>query len=159
MSSVPVDEKALKVNTIDLPSNFLTPTTTSNEKGSTAPSIELQRTSTVSSPSSATRLDPFDNDIEAMMPTSCENLNSKSPSCPSRSNKDCTVWPGQDHWKKKAKAAKLKNRSCQCMARLNKRNRIMAKILIAFLIIGAAVGVGLGISKSVGAGIWKPKEQ
>lgn len=66
------------------------------------------------------------------------------------------VWPGQAHWKKKAKAAKINKHSCQCLARLSKRNRIIAKVLIGLLVIALGVGVGLGISRKLGAGIWKP---
>ncbi len=41
------------------------------------------------------------------------------------------------------------------MRKLNKRQKLWAKIIIALLIVGAAVGIGIGISKAVGAGVWK----
>lgn len=66
------------------------------------------------------------------------------------------VWPGQDHWKRKAKAARINQRSCQCLAKMSKRNRIITKVLIGVMIVAIAVAVGLGISKAVGAGVWKP---
>ncbi|KAI0398291.1 hypothetical protein F5Y17DRAFT_149102 [Xylariaceae sp. FL0594] len=77
-----------------------------------------------------------------------------------RSDQDSRVWPDQAHWKKKALEAKRKNRSCQCLARytsrLSKRTRIALQIALALFILGAAVGVGFGISKPLGASIWHP---
>lgn len=153
----------LVVNTIELTSSngaALTPSTTlgSNEKTLKDTSLEIHRND-LSTPSSIHRLNPFDTDIEAGH--SSENLNRKSTQFTGRTLNDpnCTVWPGKDHWKQKAKAAKMKRGNCQCMARLSKRNKIIVKILLAFLIIGAAVGVGLGISKPLGAGIWKSHDQ
>jgi hypothetical protein len=154
----------LTVNTAELPSHTgaaLSPSTTCNstEKTLNETSVELARDSTLSTPNSVHRLNPFDTDVEAGH--SSENLHRKSTQFTGRTlhNPNCTVWPGQDHWKQKARAAKIKNRSCQCMARLSKRNRLIAKILIAFLVVGIAVGVGLGISKPLGAGIWKSQGQ
>ncbi|KAH9910112.1 hypothetical protein F4778DRAFT_36727 [Xylariomycetidae sp. FL2044] len=122
---------------------------------------EIRRNSSVSTPSSAHMPSGFDNDIEAMVPArSCDNLNKTTTTNTggTRSKADCSVWPGQDHWKQRARAAKVKNRSCQCMARLSKRTRLVVKIVIALLIVGIAIGVGLGISRSLGAGIWHPKD-
>ncbi|KAK8135241.1 hypothetical protein PG984_003181 [Apiospora sp. TS-2023a] len=150
-------EKApVVVNHTDLQSSSVSGTTTlgANEKDVVETNMELGRNSSVSTPSTAHHLNPFDTDIEALH--SSDNLNRKSIS-QTPPNTNCSVWPGQDHWKQKAKAAKQKNRSCNFMAGLSKRNRIIAKILLAFLIIGLAVGVGVGISKPLGADIWKPK--
>ncbi len=83
--------------------------------------------------------------------TSEENGGRRSVGC--RGLTDSQVWPGQGHWKRKAKEQKMK-RSRTCLSRLSKRNRLIAKILIGLLIIGIAVGVGLGISKPLGAAIW-----
>ncbi|KAK9414437.1 hypothetical protein SUNI508_11279 [Seiridium unicorne] len=154
----------LTVNTTELSSHngaALSPSTTnhSTEKTLKDTSVELARDSTVSTPNSVHGLNPFETDVE--MGQSSENLNRKESQFTGKTlnNPKCTVWPGQDHWKQKARAAKINNRSCQCMARLSKRNRLLVKILIAFLVIGAAVGVGLGISKPLGAGIWKVPDQ
>ncbi|CAJ2508051.1 Uu.00g092370.m01.CDS01 [Anthostomella pinea] len=121
-------------------------------------SMEIRRNSSASSPCSITNTNGFDTDIEAMMPArSCDNLNKSTTSGTRTTKPDCTVWPGQAHWKQKTRAAKINNsRSCQCLSQLSKRTRIMVKIAIALLIIGIAVGVGFGISKPLGASIWKP---
>ncbi|KAJ3528680.1 hypothetical protein NM208_g10092 [Fusarium decemcellulare] len=79
------------------------------------------------------------------MPThsteSCVQHKTSNSQLPRKS--DCQVWPGKDHWKQKAKANKAKNR-CTCMAHLSRRNRIIVKCLIVFLVVGVAVGVGFG---------------
>ncbi|KAB5516945.1 hypothetical protein GE09DRAFT_1066584 [Coniochaeta sp. 2T2.1] len=98
---------------------------------------------------------PFDTDIEAIMTTTnTENRNLSAQT--TRGGPDCQVWPGQDHWRRKAKMAKKQRRNCNCLSHLSKRNRIIVKILIGLLVIGIAVGVGLGISKKLGAPIWHP---
>ncbi|KJR89102.1 uncharacterized protein SPSK_06641 [Sporothrix schenckii 1099-18] len=100
---------------------------------------------------------PFDTDVEAMIThttsegTSNEGAGRRSIAC--RGLGDSQVWPGQSHWKKKAKEQKMK-RSCSCLSRLSKRNRLVVKVLIVVLVVGVAIGVGLGISKPLGAPIW-----
>lgn len=116
-----------------------------------SPDERTPRVSNVSTPQSDKSGNPFDTDIEAMGHTrSTETCMLKNTTT---KKSDCQVWPGKDHWKKQAKLAKRK-RGCTCLARLSPRNRIIAKVLIALLIIGIAVGVGFGISKPLHAHIW-----
>lgn len=90
--------------------------------------------------------DPFDTDLEAIIPT--ESGRSRA------ARNDSQMWPGKEHWKKKAKEAKRGRRTCTCMASLSRRTRIAVKIAIGLLIVGIAVGVGFGVSKPLGAPIW-----
>lgn len=121
------------------------------------------RPSNVSTPTTQLDSNPFDHDLEAMIST--RTLTGSGDDCGMKSTshgnlKGCEegqVWPGQAHWKKKAKAAKVNKHSCQVLARLSKRNRIMVKVLIGLLVIALGVGVGLGISRKLGASIWSPK--
>ncbi|KAK4212334.1 hypothetical protein QBC37DRAFT_194692 [Rhypophila decipiens] len=117
----------------------------------------FSRASNVSTPASAGSRNPFDTDIEAII-TSSEHCMRKSTEC-TKGGTDCHVWPGQEHWRRKAKAAKMSRHNCNCLAHLSKRNRIIVKLLIGFLIIGIAVGVGFGVSKPLGAGIWRSENQ
>lgn len=110
-----------------------------------------------STPTSAHTYNGFDTDIEAIKHVPSSDHLNKTSTCGTRFNSDSSVWPGQAHWREKARAAKRKNRSCQCMARLSKRTQIVVKIAIALFVIGVAVGVGFGISKPLGASIWQPK--
>lgn len=154
MASTTVNEKAdtlgLSVETLalnDKPSHdTLCLETPSSEK---AP----PRLSDVSTTHQAS---PFDTDIEAIISSGNENHN-LSAQC-TRGGHECQVWPGRDHWRRKAKDAKKKRRACNCLGHLSKRNRIIVKILIGLLVIGIAVGVGVGISKPLGASIWRPTD-
>ncbi|KAF3770791.1 hypothetical protein M406DRAFT_29658, partial [Cryphonectria parasitica EP155] len=121
--------------------------------------------SDISTPTTAHNdgLNPFDTDLEAMV--SSRTLTVGDDSCGMKSttnvnikgsSPDCQVWPGKDHWKKKAKTARVNRHSCQMLAKMSKRNRIIAKISIIALILAIALAVGLGVSKSLGAAIWSP---
>ncbi|KAK3370335.1 hypothetical protein B0H63DRAFT_314724 [Podospora didyma] len=114
------------------------------------------RSSDVSTPGSS-RANPFDTDIEAII-TASEHNTRKSAEC-TKGGSDCQVWPGKDHWRQKAKAAKRNRHSCNCLSRLSKRNRIIVKILIGLLIVGIALGVGLGVSRHLNAPIWRSETQ
>lgn len=127
------------------------------EKNGRRGSADMPRSSDVSSPVS-NHLNPFDTDIEAIItPSTTTGGNSarRSLGCKIGGASDCQVWPGRDHWKQKAKAAKVK-RSWGCLSHLSRRNRLIAKILIILLIVGIAVAVGFGVSKPLGAAIWQP---
>ena len=137
---------------------FGTDTLTPSAEKNGATSMDVRRDSGASRPMS-NHLNPFDTDVEAIITQShsqSDNCTRKSTNM-RRGGTDCHVWPGQDHWKRKAKAAKMK-RSCRCFSHLSKRNRLIVKILIGFLIVGIAVGVGFGVSKPLGAGIWQPHD-
>ena len=126
------------------------------------PALEEKETSVPRASDASTaatvRGNPFDTDIEAMITHQQTNHSRKSAEC-TKGGSDCQAWPGQDHWKRKAKAAKKSRHNCNCLASLSKRNRIIAKILIIVLIVGIAVGVGFGVSKPLGAGIWRSETQ
>ncbi|KAL2176455.1 uncharacterized protein P884DRAFT_35134 [Thermothelomyces heterothallicus CBS 202.75] len=114
------------------------------------------RRSDISTPATV-RANPFDTDVEAL-PVATNDSKRKSVEC-TKGGTDCQVWPGKDYWKRKAKAAKKKRTSCNCLASLSKRNRIAVKILIIVFIVGIAVSVGFGVSKPLGAGIWRSETQ
>jgi hypothetical protein len=116
---------------------------------------KASRPSDASSPATV-RANPFDTDIEAMI-TPIDHVGSRME-C-TKGGSDCQAWPGREHWKRKAQAAKKKRHNCHCLAGLSKRNRILVKILIIVLIVGIAVGVGFGVSKPLGAGIWRSETQ
>lgn len=78
----------------------------------------------------------------------------RASSEPPTSNKECTVWPGKLQLQRKNLLME-KRRGCSPWRNLTKKQKLWAQILIAFIIIGAAVGIGVGISKAVGGGVWK----
>jgi hypothetical protein len=65
-----------------------------------------------------------------------------------------TMWPTQKEVKAKAKADKLARNSCNPLARLSKRTRVIVSVTIALTVIGAAVGIGVGISRAYGGSVW-----
>ena len=68
--------------------------------------------------------------------------------------KESKVWPSakSQYCNKHSGSAKQGHNS---LKNLTKKQALAVKILIALLIIGAAIGLGIGISKAVGSGIWK----
>ncbi|MCJ1366339.1 hypothetical protein MMC16_005467 [Acarospora aff. strigata] len=75
---------------------------------------------------------------------------------PSRRSKDCTAMAGKNTLKKKKDNLLCRNKHrWNPMRKLSKKQKLWVKISIALLIVGAAVGLGIGISKAVGAGVWK----
>ncbi|KAH8700279.1 hypothetical protein BGW36DRAFT_373787 [Talaromyces proteolyticus] len=52
-----------------------------------------------------------------------------------------------------------KKRRFDCLSSLTKKQRLAVKLLIAFIIVGAMVGIALGITAAVGGGVWKSKNQ
>ena len=142
----PFENTLTPASTVTIPEKAaLSNTTTAYEQG-------LDRTPRTSKDSMA-QSNPFETDMEALevmdpktnTSRNCNNNTSRS---------DAHIWPGKEHWKQRAKSARVKKSSCTLLAKLSRRNRIIAKILIALLIVGIAVAVGFGVSKPLGAPIW-----
>lgn len=107
---------------------------------------------------SSTKGTPFGHDLEAGIEThNSHELINTTTRTQTKQQGDCQVWPNKEHWKRKAKLAKAKNRNCNLMSKMSRRNRIITKIIIMFFIIGIAVAIGFGISKPLGAPIWGDK--
>ncbi|MCJ1353644.1 MAG: hypothetical protein MMC33_003631 [Icmadophila ericetorum] len=99
---------------------------------------------------SKTHIEIYEKDLElgtTPMRVSTEPINSPR-------NKDCSVWPGQERLLQQHLATKRK-RGCHPMRNLSKQQKLFVKLVIAVLIVGGAIGIGIGISKAVGAGVWK----
>ena len=99
---------------------------------------------------SKTNINVYEKDLE---------LGSPSPRIrqsldPARSVHSCTVWPARRQLLEKHIAMK-KSEGCSPMRNLSKKQRLWVKILIALLIVGGAIAIGVGVSKAVGAGVWK----
>ena len=67
--------------------------------------------------------------------------------------KGAAVWPSPCHVAQR-RASKA-TRRCHPLQRLSPRNRFVAKLLLALLLVGVATGLGVGISKAAGVGVWK----
>lgn len=112
----------------------------------------------VSAPQSKTHLEinTFDRDLETGVPLSAattQQLPKVSVDGRVREVKECTMWPSRQAVLDKRKDHKRK-KGCNLFQGLNSKQRLWIKIIIALLIIGAAVGLGVGISRAVGGGVW-----
>lgn len=73
----------------------------------------------------------------------------------SRNHKENAVWPCNNQKHKRSLMMERRKGGCSPLRGLSKNQKLWAKIIIALVVIGAAVGIGIGISKAVGAGVWK----
>jgi hypothetical protein len=47
-----------------------------------------------------------------------------------------------------------RTRGCKLFKNLTTKQRLWVKIIIALILVAAAVGLGVGISRAVGGGVW-----
>lgn len=107
-----------------------------------------------SAPQSKTHLDikTAERDLEAGLPLSAATTQQPKVSVDGRV-KECTMWPSRQAVLDKQKSYK-RSRGCNLFKNLNSKQRLWAKIVIALLVVAAAVGLGVGISRAVGGGVW-----
>lgn len=103
---------------------------------------------------------PYDTDLEACLSPQLTTKSGNMGLLKTRTgNVECAVWPGQKALKQKKKAERRERGTFMmcggCMAGLSNRARLFVKVAVVLLVIGTAIGVGLGVSKAVGGGIWK----
>ncbi|KAJ8109577.1 hypothetical protein OPT61_g7363 [Boeremia exigua] len=112
----------------------------------------------VSAPQSKTHLEinTFERDLEAGAPLSAATTQ-QLPKCSVdgrvREVKECTMWPSRQAVLEKRKVHK-RQKGCNLFQGLSTKQRLWIKIIIGLLVIGAAVGLGVGISRAVGGGVW-----
>lgn len=109
-----------------------------------------------SAPQSKTHLEVDVRDLEAgSVPLSAATTQNPKISVDGRV-KECTMWPSRQTIMERKKMDK-RARGCKQFRSLNSKQRLWVKILIAALVVAAAVGLGVGISRAVGGGIWRGK--
>ncbi|KAL9127475.1 MAG: hypothetical protein Q9217_003657 [Psora testacea] len=99
----------------------------------------------------------YEQDLEAGSRITPAISANESAEPPNATRKECTMWPSKNKLIKQPNpAGTIKgSRACAPYRRLSKRQKLCAQLLIAVLIVGAATGLGIGISKAVGSGVWK----
>lgn len=109
-----------------------------------------------SAPQSKTHLDvhthALERDLEAGTPLSAATTQQPKVSVDGRV-KECTMWPSRQAVMDQRKVYK-RQRGCNLFKNLTSKQRLWAKIVIALLVVAAAVGLGVGISRAVGGGVW-----
>ncbi|RYN24738.1 hypothetical protein AA0115_g7948 [Alternaria tenuissima] len=108
-----------------------------------------------SAPQSKTHLGVgvHEHDLEGGVPLSVASTQQPSKHSVDGRVKECTMWPTRQAVLDKRKSYQRK-RGCAFFRNLTNKQRMWAKIIIALLVIGAAVGLGVGISRAVGGGVW-----
>jgi hypothetical protein len=107
-----------------------------------------------SAPQSKTHLGihAFERDMEAGLPLSAATTQQPKSSVDGRV-KECTMWPSKQAVMDQRKTYK-RSRGCNLFKNLTSKQRLWAKIIIALIVVAAAVGLGVGISRAVGGGVW-----
>ena len=110
-----------------------------------------------SADASKTHLAVQERDLEAGLPLSTATTQQPKVSVDGRV-KECTMWPSRQAMMEKKKQTK-RARGCTAFRNLNSRQRLWVKIIIGLLIVAAATGLGVGISRAVGGGVWSSPGQ
>ncbi|RFU34590.1 hypothetical protein B7463_g1713, partial [Scytalidium lignicola] len=121
---------------------------------STRQSLDVQK--------SGSKISVATTSYESDLESGTTGLKGKTSLVKSNVSNDNSVWPCQSTLKQQNKAKRRERRKagvCGCLAGLNKRNMILVKVAIAFIVVGGAVAIGIGISKAVGGGIWKSNQR
>ncbi|KAF2708544.1 hypothetical protein K504DRAFT_284461 [Pleomassaria siparia CBS 279.74] len=93
-----------------------------------------------------------DRDLEAGMPLSTASTQQPKSSVDGRV-KECTMWPSRQAMIDKKKKHQ-RARGCNLFQGLSNKQRLWIKIFIALFVVAAAVGLGVGITRAVGGGVW-----
>lgn len=100
----------------------------------------------------------YDTDLEAGSTPPASAISSDKSIAKPDTNFHCAVWPNQQAMRMKKKAMRRTNgryMMCGWLAARSKPTRITIKTIFALVLIGAAVGIAIGISKAVGGGVWR----
>jgi hypothetical protein len=112
---------------------------------------------TASADASKTHLAVEERDVEAGLPLSNATTQQPKVSVDGRV-KECTMWPSRQAMLEKKKRSQ-RARGCNLFRNLNSRQRLWVKIIIGLMIVAAATGLGVGISRAVGGGVWSSPGQ
>jgi hypothetical protein len=93
-----------------------------------------------------------EHDLEGGVPLSVASTQQPKQSVDGRV-KECTMWPSRQAVLDKRKSYQRK-RGCAFFRNMTSKQRMWAKIVIALIVVAAAVGLGVGISRAVGGGVW-----
>lgn len=114
---------------------------------------DARRSMDEQTPHSKTRLEVCEYDLESGSPISVTTTVSPPKLSVDGKVKECTMWPSKQTMMERAKARK-REQSCAPFRNLTRKQKLWVKILIALFVVAAAVGLGVGISRAVGGGVW-----
>ncbi|KAF2134157.1 hypothetical protein P153DRAFT_106110 [Dothidotthia symphoricarpi CBS 119687] len=104
---------------------------------------------------SKTHLDvtTFERDVEAGVPLSTASTQQQPKVSVDGRVKECSMWPSRQAVLDQRKTYK-RTRGCNLFRNLTGKQRLYCKIFIALVVVAAAVGLGVGITRAVGGGVW-----
>lgn len=100
----------------------------------------------------------YNHDLEAGSRITHASQADAVPELPSHVHKDDKVWPCSRTKEKTLLEKQQQRRGCSPYNRLSKKQKFCVQVLIALVVIGAFTGLGLGISKAVGGGVFKSND-
>lgn len=110
-------------------------------------------------PQSKTHLGVYERDLEAGSSPALSPATTQQPKVSVDGRvKECTMWPSRQTITERRKLYK-RAKGCKLFGGLNSKQRLWVKILIGLIIVAAAVGLGIGISRAVGGGVYKGNRQ
>jgi hypothetical protein len=154
LRSPPSTESTMSATSTDLAKKGM-PLDSSNPYSAFYKHPEARRSLDASSAiQSKTHLDVHvaERDVEAGLPLSTATTQQPKSSVEGRV-KECTMWPSRQAVLDQRKTYK-RARGCNLFKNLTGKQRLWAKIVIALIVVAAAVGLGVGISRAVGGGVW-----
>lgn len=116
-------------------------------------------------PQTRTSLEQLKNEsrVTILQPSSLDLESGKSSELsPAGKDGSVRVWPGKCRTAPRGlkNARKEDGTGWGCgMHRLSNRQRLLAKMMIAILLVGGIVAIGVGVSKAVGGGVYKSGDQ
>ena len=101
---------------------------------------------------SKVRFQIYEHDLEAGSRVTQFTQNEPAQHC----HKDDAVWPsGRNRKQNEAMAKNKEHSSYNPLKRMSKKQKIWIKVLVAVVVIGAITGLGIGITKAVGGGVFR----
>lgn len=127
------------------------PSTSHNEK---YPSPYLSTVKTASDSKQNINKNSFDCDMEAGLTVQRTEAGYSKTSLIKSKSCGAEQWPNRIVEQKKMRIARRRDRACcACWGELSKKQRTLVLTVVFLLVIGAAIGVGIGVSKRVGGGV------
>ena len=148
------------IEDIDSTHSVSPPPSVHNEKPAEAQAARFSfyKSSVTNEPKSESKqnINVCDTDIEALAPQLTE-AGSSNVGLVKNKSKCCgaEAWPSPQELKKKRRAEKRRQmKCCGCWVDLSKRTKSLLLLLIGLTIVALATGLGVGLSRRVGGGVY-----
>ena len=97
----------------------------------------------------------YHHDLESGSKITHASVADAAPDHPTHYHRDDKVWPCSRQKEKTLLEKQQSKKGCSPFSRMSKKQKFWVQAIIAVIIVGAFTGLGLGISKAVGGGVFK----